>query len=176
MRAVLLEAALAVLQRDGAAALTVRNITAEAGCSTTGIYTHFGGKHGLVEAIYLDGFESFDRAVAAELATDDILESGRAYRRWALANPIHYLVMFGRAVPDYMPSAAARERALLSFTALVDAVGRTGVEDAIGSAYHLYATVHGYVMLELVGMGPADPAMLDALYESGLQQCSDLGR
>ena len=50
-----------VLQRDGAAALTVRNITAEAGCSTTGIYTYFGGKHGLVEAIFVEGFESFDR-------------------------------------------------------------------------------------------------------------------
>ena len=61
MHVTLVRAALTVLQRDGAAALTVRNITAEAGCSTTGIYTYFGGKQGLVEAIFVEGFESFDR-------------------------------------------------------------------------------------------------------------------
>ncbi|MEJ7799359.1 MAG: TetR/AcrR family transcriptional regulator, partial [Ilumatobacter sp.] len=61
MRTILLEAALAVLRRDGAAALTVRALTEEAGCSTTGVYTYFGGKHGIVEAIFVDGFESFDR-------------------------------------------------------------------------------------------------------------------
>ena len=65
MHVTLVQAALTVLQRDGAAALTVRNITAEAGCSTTGIYTYFGGKNGLVEAIFVEGFESFDAAIRA---------------------------------------------------------------------------------------------------------------
>ena len=59
MRDRLVAAALEVLQREGAAALTVRNITQLAGCSTTGVYTYFGGKQGLVEAIYLDGFDAF---------------------------------------------------------------------------------------------------------------------
>ncbi len=166
MRATLLDAALTVLRRDGAASLTVRNITQQAGCSTTGIYTYFGGKHGLVEAIYLDGFDSFDRTVRG---SDDLLESGRAYRRWALANPTRYLVMFGRAVPDFVPSDAARDRALASFSSLVAEVGRWGAPDPAAAAYHLYATVHGYVMLELVGVGPVDPHELDALYESGLR-------
>ncbi len=95
-----------MLQRDGAAALTVRNITAEAGCSTTGVYTYFGGKHGLVEAIFVEGFESFDRASAPLLEADDLLAAGPRYRRWALANPTQYMVMFGRAVPDFVPSEA----------------------------------------------------------------------
>jgi AcrR family transcriptional regulator len=176
MRDRLLESALAVLREDGAASLTVRAITDRAGCSTTGVYTHFGGKHGLVEAIYLDGFESFDRAVSARLLDGDLLDAGRAYRQWALANPMHYLVMFGRAVPDFVPSAAARERGLQSFNALVDAVAATGATDPGGAAYRLYATVHGYVMLELVGMGPADPDMLDELYEIGLAGCAEFER
>jgi AcrR family transcriptional regulator len=168
MRTRLLDAALTVLQRDGAAALTVRNITDEAGCSTTGIYTHFGGKNGLVEAILLDGFHSFDGALAPAYEADDLLAAGRAYRRWALANPTHYLVMFGRAVPDFVPSEAALVRAYESFDSLVRAVGRRGVADPEAGAYHLYATVHGYVMLELVDMGPVDPARLDELYDAGI--------
>ena len=174
MRSALLTAALTVLQRDGAAALTVRNITAEAGCSTTGVYTYFGGKHGLVEAIYLDGFESFDEAVFRWYEAGDLLESGRAYRRWALANPMHYLVMFGSAVPDFVPSQASLERGLRSFDALVTAVGNAGAADPPASAYHLFATVHGYVMLELVGVAPLGSDAFDELYEVGLHQCTNL--
>lgn len=172
MRSRLLAAALTVLQRDGAAALTVRNITHQAGCSTTGVYTWFGGKHGLVEAIYLEGFESFDRAVSSRLEAEDLIAAGQAYRRWALANPTQYLVMFGRAVPDYEPSDAARRRGLASFGLLVDAMARHGAADPAAAAYHLYATVHGYVMLELVGMGPVDPDRLDAYYASGLARAA----
>jgi AcrR family transcriptional regulator len=174
MRSTLLRAALTVLQRDGAAALTVRNITAEAGCSTTGVYTYFGGKHGLVEAIYVEGFESFDRALSAPYAAGDLVESGRAYRRWAVANPTHYLVMFGRAVPDFVPSAVAHARASLSFDGLVAAVALVGAADPLASAYHLFATVHGYVMLELVGIAPLGVDVFDDLYEVGLAQCATM--
>ena len=169
MRSELVRAALAVLQRDGAAALTVRNITAEAGCSTTGVYTYFGGKNGLVEAIFVDGFESFDRAVKPSLEGDEILAAGRAYRQWALANPTQYMVMFGRAVPDFTPSEPARDRALESFVDLADAIRRVSAgDDYAERAFHVFATVHGYVMLELSGMGARTREESDALYERAL--------
>lgn len=172
MRTVLLEAALTVLRRDGAAAFTVRAITEEAGCSTTGVYTYFGGKQGIVEAIFVEGFELFDRVLEDHYRSGDLLAAGRAYRQWALANPTHYLVMFGRAVPDFEPGETAGARGLRSFQMLCDAVAANGAADPVGAAYRLYATVHGYVMLELVGMGPVDPAELDALYEVGLVGCT----
>lgn len=170
MRTRLVEAALAILQREGAAALTVRNITRMVGCSTTGVYTYFGGKHGLVEAIFLDGFESFDRAVGEGFATGDLRESGRAYRAWALAHPTQYMVMFGRAVPDHEPSPEAHARALESFFRLVQAVGAVGggSGDVAERAYHYWATIHGYVMLELAGMGAQDPGESAALYDRAL--------
>ncbi|MGB5759900.1 MAG: TetR/AcrR family transcriptional regulator [Acidimicrobiales bacterium] len=170
MRQKLLDAALDMLRRDGAANLTVRNITEHAGCSTTGIYTYFGGKHGLIEAIFLGGFESFDDSLRPHYEADDLLGAGLAYRRWALDNPTHYLVMFGRAVPDYEPSAAAMARANESFDLLVKAVAGRGVDDPLSTAHHIHATVHGYVMLELVGMGPVGRAARDELYEAGLDQ------
>ncbi|MGH1488524.1 MAG: TetR/AcrR family transcriptional regulator [Acidimicrobiales bacterium] len=165
----LLQAGLAVLQSDGAAALTVRRISEEAGCSTTGIYTNFGGKNGLIEAIYIDGFESFDRALSAAYEADDLIEAGAAYRRWALANRMQYQVMFGRAVPDYEPSDVAKERAFSSFMALSDVLERRGAEDPLAQAYHVYASVHGHVMLELVGLGPPDPEEVAELYEEGVR-------
>jgi AcrR family transcriptional regulator len=169
MRERLVGAALAILRREGAAALTVRNITAEAGCSTTGVYTYFGGKHGVVEAIFVEGFDSFDREVAEGFLHDDLLGSGRAYRAWALAHPTQYMVMFGRAVPDYEPTPEAHARSLESFfrlVAVVDAL-RPGA-DAAERAYHYWATLHGYVMLELAGMGAPTTEESDALYERAL--------
>lgn len=169
MREALVQAALKVLQRDGAAALTVRSITAEAGCSTTGVYTYFGGKQGVVEAIFVEGFESFDRAVRPPLAADDVVGAGRAYRQWALANPIQYMVMFGRAVPDFEPSDAARMRAVQSFADLAAAIRRVApTDDYAQVAFHFFATVHGYVMLELSGMGAATREESDQLYERAL--------
>jgi AcrR family transcriptional regulator len=167
-RQAILDGALTVLQRDGASALTVRNVADEAGCSTTGIYTHFGDKNGLVEAIFLDGARSFATAMAPAYQRGDLTEAGRAYRRWALDNPTHYLVMFGRAVPDFEPSADTLTRAGATFQGLIDLVARVGADEPEDAAYHLWATVHGYVMLELVGMGPVDRADLDRLYDRGL--------
>lgn len=156
MRSALVGAALAVLHREGPAGLTVRNITTEAGCSTTGVYTHFGGKHGLVEAIFLEGFDSFDEAVRRGLEADDLVAAGLAFRRWALEFSTQYMVMFGRAVPDHVPSGAALERALASFGQLAECVARVAPgEDAVARAYHLFATLHGHVMLEMAGMVPA---------------------
>ena len=169
MRTALVDAALTVLQRDGASALTVRNITAEAGCSTTGVYTYFGGKQGLVEAIFVEGFESFDRAVVPLLSKDDMLASGRAYRRWALANPTQYMVMFGRAVPDFTPSEAALQRAVQSFAALAETIERVAPgDDYAERAFHVFATLHGYVMLELSGMGAPTEEESSVLYERAL--------
>jgi len=169
MRDELVRAALTVLQRDGAAALTVRNITNEAGCSTTGVYTYFGGKAGLVEAIFVEGFDAFDAAVGPSLERGDLLTAGRAYRRWALDHPTQYMVMFGRAVPDFEPSPAGRERALISFARLAAGIERANPgQDADRRAYHLFATVHGYVMLEMAGMSSATEAESEDLYEHAL--------
>ena len=177
MRDRLVEAALVVLRRDGAAGLTVRAITAEAGCSTTGVYTYFGGKHGLVDAVVTDGFDSFDRSVAPGLAGGDLVGAGRAYRRWALDHPTQYMVMFGSAVPDYEPSPDARARSIASFHRLVDGVARSPLAvpsvpsaSAERLAYHFFATVHGYVMLEMASMSAALDVADDELYELALER------
>lgn len=175
MRARLVDAALSVLRRDGAAGLTVRAITAEAGCSTTGVYTYFGGKRGIVDAIFSQGFDSFDEAVGPGLAAGDLIEGGRAYRRWAFDHPTQYMVMFGSAVPDYEPSDAARARSLESFQRLSDGVARAGIavrpdETIEQTAYHFFATVHGYVMLEMASMSSAVLVDDAELYDGALRR------
>ncbi|MEM9035078.1 MAG: TetR/AcrR family transcriptional regulator [Actinomycetota bacterium] len=167
-RQAILDAAIAVLQDDGAAALTVRRVASGAGCSTTGVYTWFGGKGGLVDALYVEGFERFDAALDA--ADHDLVSQARAYRRWGLADSTYYLIMFGSAVPGHEPSEQAVARSLASFDRLVRMVNaELGPDHAGDRAYHLWATIHGYVMLELQGLAPPLLIDADAAYERAIE-------
>jgi AcrR family transcriptional regulator len=170
-RRAILDAALGVLAADGEAGFTVRRIAAAAGCSTSGVYTWFGGKAGLVDAIFVEGFEAFDAALADAYRAADAMAVARTYRRWALANRTHYLVMFGRAVPDVRPGDEALGRGYASFERLVAHVADVrpdlDAQAAHDWAYHVNAVVHGYTMTELTGMSP-DPDRAEALFEAGL--------
>ncbi|MEO1060894.1 MAG: TetR/AcrR family transcriptional regulator [Actinomycetota bacterium] len=171
----ILTSAVQVLQDEGAGALTVRRVAAGADCSTTGVYTYFGGKEGLVDALFVEGFTSFDAAL--DEVGHDLVELGRTYRRWALDHSTYYLVMFGRAVPDFEPSDQAMATAARSFERLVDAVARAHptADDATARqrAFHLWATVHGYVMLELQGMSPPGLEDIEHLFALGLGRVTD---
>jgi len=159
----ILEAASRILSAEGAAALTVRRIASEAGCSTMGIYSRFGGKDGVVDALYAEGFDFLCDGMRELPRTDDPVEDLRRcelrYREVALAHATHYMVMFGGAVPDLVPSPESRSLAHDAFKNLVGSVQRCvdagafkGRADEL--AHTLWSAMHGQVMLEIVGINP----------------------
>ena len=183
----LLAAASRLLAAEGPEALTVRRIAADAGYSTMGVYSRFGGKDGIVEALFVEGFRGLAAAMAAVPDTDDpltdLLACGVAYRRFALAHPTSYTVMFERAVPGYEPSPGAEAIAMGTFEGLVRqvtraidagdlAVGLTG--DPADVAQRLWAMSHGWVSLEIHGLLKA--AADDAAYEHALVAACVPGR
>jgi AcrR family transcriptional regulator len=159
----ILEAASELLSKEGASALSVRRIAAAAGCSTMGLYSRFGGKDGVVDELYAEGFERLVAGMKANPPTDDPLADLRrganCYRDTALANATHYMVMFGGAVPGFVPSDASHELAHAAFAGLVAKVARCtdagllhGAPDQIAEL--LWGSIHGLVMLEIVGINP----------------------
>src|SRR3954462_11276186 len=103
LRRALLDTASRLLVKEGPSALTMRRLANAAGCSTTVLYTVFGGKDGIAEALYREGFLRFAKRLAAVPANKDplarLLALGHAYRDNALDNPTYYRVMFGEAIP-----------------------------------------------------------------------------
>jgi AcrR family transcriptional regulator len=161
-------AGLRVLAENGPADLTVRRIAEAAGSSTMGIYTRFGGRAGILEAIYRHGFDVLRDALAAVPAdangsggtngsgADRIVNLGRACRGFALANPSLYALMFERPVAGFDPAPEVRQEALrITFGLLVAAVqraidgGEVRAGDPARTAYLLWCVVHGTVSLEL---------------------------
>ena len=63
VREQLVEGGIALLERDGLARSSVRNVAAEVGTSTMAVYTHFGGMTGLIDAIAGEAFARFTQAL-----------------------------------------------------------------------------------------------------------------
>ena len=53
----ILAAASELFLEGGVRALSVRAMANRAGVSTIGIYSHFNGKQGILDALYIEGFE-----------------------------------------------------------------------------------------------------------------------
>ncbi len=158
-RAAILGAALEILRSEGHGSLTVRHVAQRAGCSTIGVYTWFGGKDGLVDALLIEGFESFDRALQKAKRTRSpgggLVGQARAYREWALANATSYRVMFMQAVPGHEPSPEAAAAGLATFERLRAEVrreqlaGTIAEPDAEAVALMVWGLVHGLVSIEI---------------------------
>jgi AcrR family transcriptional regulator len=164
----ILTAALELLHEEGSGALTVRGIAKRASVAPMGVYNHFDGKSGVIDAIWIDGFAKLRDEMRAALAVSDpieaIVDSGHRYRRFALANRSHYQVMFMQRFPDHLPSDLAVETASEAHQALVQLVtrakesGAIAIGDPTDAAQGYWAAVHGYVSLEILDINFAGDA------------------
>jgi len=163
MEAALLASAADILETEGPDGLSVRRIAAAANVAPMGVYNHFDSKFGIIDALFIQGFERLREALATIADIEDpyeaLREGGRRYRALALAHPMVYQVMFLRAVPGYVPSEHALVVAARAFDSLVAAVERAiaaGVladASATETAQLIWANIHGWVSLELLGVG-----------------------
>ncbi|GAB2999827.1 TetR/AcrR family transcriptional regulator [Amycolatopsis acidiphila] len=178
LRLRLLDRAGELLSTEGAKALSLRKLAADAGTSTTAVYSLFGGKPGLVNALYAEGFKRFGARMRAVPrsgdAVEDLVRLGLAYRQSALADPHLYSIMFTKAVLGFEPGAEATELGRRTLSPLVEVV-RAGIESgqfapvaAETIAVGAWGIVHGLVSLELNGNLP--PAFdMGASYEAALR-------
>jgi AcrR family transcriptional regulator len=174
-RADILAAALEILATHGHEALTVRRVATAANCSTIGVYTWFGGKDGLVDAILIDGFTSFGEALQKARRGRGplglLMGQGRAYRAWALAHPTSYRVMFMNVVPGHTPSNEALIAGTASFSILRDEVaacherGEIASSDLDAVAMTVWGLAHGLVSLEITSAQPQKLAGQNSLHD-----------
>lgn len=173
----LLDAASRVLAEEGLAALTMRRIAREVGASTMVLYTHFGDKDGLVEALLAEGFRRFAEALRAVERADPwehLKAIGQAYRRFALANPTYYRLLWSHPRPEDVAErfGEARRHGQVAFSVLTEAVTRVlaaldrPAREVLPAAVQVWSAVHGHVSLELTGELPPDE--LEELYAGTL--------
>jgi len=180
LRTRLLAAAEQLVRQHGPDGLSLRELARTCRTSTMAIYTLYGGKPGLMQALYALGFARLHAYALTAEAPDAplrwMVRQMLAYRRFALDHTGLYRLMFGgekRFTPTsrntrFASLAAPVEDAYPAFAALVDAVGACmahyrkaapGSAEVQDFAFLVWGQMHGLVGLEIAGY--ADP--VDAL-------------
>ncbi|WP_271077495.1 TetR/AcrR family transcriptional regulator [Aurantiacibacter sp. MUD61] len=157
----LITAAAIAIEEMSVEGLTVREVAKRAKQSTIGIYRNFAGKAGLLDALFMQGFERLGAAAreAGERGSDPrkaVLAAVQEYLLLARKQPQHYRLMFNPQTTGYVPSSEARDIALANyefFVALVARLEDVGTE-ARRIAADLVAMVHGHVLLRSQNFGP----------------------
>lgn len=152
----LVRAAGAVLRRDGWEGLSARVVAAEAGVARMGIYSRFGSMEGLVDALLIRCWDDLAAATASRAEKDPyrrLLDCGRRYRTWALANREYYEAMFltarSFASPEVLEHAMAAFGVLVGNVEYAMAARVLAPGDAFEVAQLLLNAAHGAVTFEL---------------------------
>jgi AcrR family transcriptional regulator len=171
----LLHVAVDILNQDGPDGLQTRKIASAAGTSTMAVYTYFGGMPGLIAAVAEEGLRQFDVAMTMPSTSDpvaDLVATGIAYRRYAIERPHMYRLMFGSTsahginapahdvltltvaeINDHYPSFAHVVRGVHRCMLAGRIAADSATDDAtvVAVAAQFWASIHGFVMLELAG-------------------------
>ncbi len=167
MRQALLDAALEIVRRDGAAALTLRAVARAARVSHMAPYHHFADKAALVAAVAREGFRGLGREMEEriERCPDDprarFRESGIAYVSFAVKHPNLFRVMFGPEAADAEahPDLGAESREVFDVMQRLLQQSQAGYQvredDARQIGLTAWSLVHGLAMLCIDGQfGP----------------------
>ena len=167
LRGALVEAGLRHLESGGEAEISLRQLAREVGVSATAVYRHFPDKKALLAALADEGFARLglsqqQASDAAGGGAEGFSETGRAYVRFALANPALFRLTFTHAGigHDVRAEEDDASRLLLQYARIF------GGDNAQWLALQAWAVAHGLAMLMLDGRVPPDDATIDAVIDS----------
>jgi AcrR family transcriptional regulator len=191
------EAALRQLAEAGPGALSISAIGKQLGVSGPALYRYFASRDDLLTELVIDAYHDLANALTAATSRvpDDHprgrLEAlARAYRRWALAEPHRYRLLFGPPLPGYEAHAQRLVEAswaamhlllevLRGFPAGAEPSGPLASELTAWAQQHLpridaatalravliWSQLHGIVSLEIAGNFASMGIDSDQLFE-----------
>lgn len=168
LRSALVSAGLSALETTDIGDLSLRQLAREVGVSPTAVYRHFPDKSALLQALAQSGIDQMAewqrRAADGAKENDAFAATGRAYVRWALANPALFRLAFGqcdqigRTVFGDNQAAHMLRRYAEEFTGSEAGAQRLMVQ--------AWAVVHGLAMLMLDGQLPRDENLIDQVIDA----------
>ena len=162
VRRLVLDAAIAIIETDGAESLSMREVARRAGVSHQAPYHYFKDRSGIFAAISQEGFTALAQAFR-QVQTDGTLDSTSpakagfsAYMRFAREHVGHFRVMFRADISGLSTHPEAHQCAEDAFAELLNMVARTighsaDPQDALTFALMMWSQAHGLAMLVIDG-------------------------
>lgn len=99
-------AALDLIAREGAAALSIRGVARAIDMSPAGLYRYYDGLDSLITELITDAYNDLADHVAAAAQRDDstrdrLIAAMMGYRQWSIDHPNRFLLLFGTPIPGY---------------------------------------------------------------------------
>ena len=120
-RAEIVDAAWDLCRAGGLASLNLRELAAAVGMQAPSLYTHFGSKMEIYDAMFAQGYGAalevlpVPQPVASRAGAERQFRDGmRAFVDFCLADTARYQLLFQRTIPGFVPSDEAMELALSS--------------------------------------------------------------
>lgn len=127
------------LATDGASALSLRAVARELGMASSAVYRYFASRDDLLTALIIEAYDGVGEAAhraQSRIPRADLggrwLAISRAVRRWAVAHPHEYALVYGSPVPGYRApedTIAAATRVVLLLAAVLTDGAAAGVLD-----------------------------------------------
>ena len=177
LRRALIDAALDLVEREGPAALSLREAARRAGVSTAAPYRHFPSREALLAAVAEEGFRLLGEAIRRAIAVHDdparrLGEAGIAYVLFAAAHRSLYNVMFGpeladrRAHPSLEAADGDTSRLLLGAIHDYQEAGWMSSRDPTELQLSAWSSMHGLASLITSGhvrVAGSDPARIEEI-------------
>lgn len=180
LRGEVLQAAMDLLRETGSEdAVSLRAVAERVGVSVPAIYLHFADKTALMDAVCGEVFGALHVAMrdASEQAPDafeGLRLQGRAYVRFALANPEHYRLVMMRAPSTFDPQDEIASGAFGYLLSSVTECTAMGVleGDPVSLGLRLWAAAHGIAALliakPMFPWPPVDEVVDEVIRAAGL--------
>jgi len=150
-RNALLAAAAQLLEKVGAAGLSLRQVAEQAGLSRQAPYNHFENKEALLAELVRDGFDQLARALAAggdPKSKGALARAAEAYIRRAQEAPALFRLMFSQELVDLSRFPTAAQAGAAAFARLQEIVAAFAPMARVAElSLTAWSLVHGYATL-----------------------------
>jgi AcrR family transcriptional regulator len=155
LRDACIEEALAIIERDGVEALSLREVARRLGVSHQAPYKHYPSRDHLLAEVVRRAFVAFAEHLDARPRERDpfadLHAMGRAYLDYALRHPLQYRLIFGTPLPDAKAHPEMMTRGRYAFALLEGAIAALDqarpeaarAADPRLDALHVWSLLHG---------------------------------
>jgi AcrR family transcriptional regulator len=132
-RAEILDAAWDLVRTEGLAGLSLRDLARRVGMQAPSLYSYFGSKHAIYDAMFAQGVRAYlDQEALVASSADPLadLQAGvRFFVGFCTEDPVRYQLMFQRTIPGFEPSAETFALAVEGLARLEARLAAMGITD-----------------------------------------------